>query len=1042
MKITSVRGHSFVAARRLSRHAPESSHTLRLQKQANGPAGITTSVRFPFLTNTLFFSQLAVSCTSSFSFTSHKLNDQNAHLSKPVSKDMAQPSDPADDAARDAISQTLMSNCDPKPHTEAILGRDTEPEDIMRKKLYYQELETIKREWPLMSRTTPVTTVEIPQNTQTTSASGEEEATSKEPETVILVDDNDEDSPGEPHMHLPDSQCRTDRLKPNNKPGQLQWRYFILENDRQSSSAGKWPGPTVPDDMRFDLEQFRKDYGWTSTNPGELGNFAGEFQAARRDFYHSKHDQEDMILADAEDPPEVTEGWGLSKPTSSSYLHQEKYTGPCQLYKGFPMVENVTFVAHENLSNSISGGCCYWTALALLLYGDAEQWLRVKADHLAHFGRVLVNEEHPRYELYTKLNSKMYNVRAGYPANHKENEELLPTFCANLWMVLKLPGVYVPMQMLDITADLYEAYITVYSMGLEEEEEENKVKEVRTRGAYNGRHLAMMYADGNHFRPMVPNEFLSWEFKFPRITQESTKGLPYKVGKADGVKHPWRSEFADNKLRGQKAPVIIERGFQPAAAYWAVGLVPPPKDDVRDDDGDDGGPGGGGSGGQDGGDEGGGGDGGDDGGTKKPFFCDHWDEHCNIEAERNDLEDENEQLKAELDQLRGEYEEQKSNWTFQSGAVKDKSEEALEEARTQADALREELRQSGSEVSNLRQQVTNLQDQLQRLPHQLGEARRDRSEGPASQGSEPIRGPPSPQAPPALPEPRSPTGPPSPPPPPGSPPPVIPPPAPAAKTRNRACTECKRAKIRCAYEATVGLPCERCVKRGLVCRFPDSTADTGGRGGGAAGSGDGPSAKGGKTGAGRGGGTTARGGKAAKGRGKAKAKTSGATGDEVDDNEEADMDKTDTEATEANGTKTKKTATKKTAPKKAAAKKTAAKKPAAKKAPAETETTTGARTSSRLRTVSLAEATETIEPPPEAGPTQPMEEDDHVGHGGPENGEGNAPAELGPDQAPTDSAEEDEAETQRRRNSLIRKLSSYSDESEESSSPNKRRRSN
>ncbi|RKU45818.1 hypothetical protein DL546_006203 [Coniochaeta pulveracea] len=821
----------------------------------------------------------------------------------------------------------------------------------------------------------------------------EERATSTAPETVILIDDDDgQDSPGDSDRGMPDSQWYTDSLKPSNTPALLRWRYFVLDNDQTNPSAGKWPGPRVPDDMRFDLERFRKDYGWTSTEPGELGNFAGEFEVARRDFYHSIHDQDALFLADGQDKPEVREGWGLHKPSNSNYLQPESYQGLCQLYRGFPMVEDVTFAVHRNLHNSISGGCCYWTALALLLYGDAEQWLRVKADHLAHFGRVLVNKEHPRYELYTKLNNKMYNVRAGYPANHQDSDQLLPAFCANLWMVLKLPGVYVPMQMLDVTADLYEAYITVYSMGLEEEDK-NTVMEVRTRGAYNGRHLAMMYVDGNHFRPMVPNEFLSWEFKFPRITRETTKGLPYRLGKADGVNHAWRSEFADIKLRGQKAPVIIERGFQPAAAYWAVGLVPPPKDDSHSSSGAGGGGGGGGGDDDDssGDDEDWSGeddwdDAGEVGGEDYDDKCEHWAEHLKLGKERNDLDIKRGNLQRKFDRLKDKYRKAKSTLALPRSALEEKSKRALDKAKTKADVLREELTRSGLEVSNLREQVTDLQNQVLRLQQEPDEACRNHSEGQSPPVSElvpepaSLLGPPSPQDPPGAP---------NPPPAPDTPPATAPPPAPAAKPRNKACAEC---------------------------------------GGGAAADGGGTTTKAGKSATGRGGGTAGRGGKAARGRGKAQTKAADTANDETEDKEETKTDKTDTEPTEAKQTKTKKTTARMPATKKAATKK-----PATRKASVRTEASTGTRTSSRLRTGSLAEATENTQSVPEAE----MHEDGAVGHGGAGHGEDTAPAEQRTGPAPMDTVDEDEAQAS---NSHIRKLSSYSDESGEPSSPNKRRR--
>ncbi len=58
---------------------------------------------------------------------------------------------------------------------------------------------------------------------------------------------------------------------------------------------------------------------------------------------------------------------------------------------------------------------------------------------------------------------------------------------------------------------------------------------------------------------MIPNEYIHWEFKYPRATKLSTAQLPLATSKHDGVRHPWRSEFY--KLKGQKAPSLVGRYY-------------------------------------------------------------------------------------------------------------------------------------------------------------------------------------------------------------------------------------------------------------------------------------------------------------------------------------------------------------------------------------------------------------------------------------------------------------------------------------------------
>jgi len=73
-----------------------------------------------------------------------------------------------------------------------------------------------------------------------------------------------------------------------------------------------------------------------------------------------------------------------------------------------------------------------------------------------------------------------------------------------------------------------------------------------------------------HFQPLVPNDFLHWEFTLPRITQRSTKGLPLAASRRDGIKHPWRSEL--RSAGGQKAPLLIDRAWDVETAAAAVGF--------------------------------------------------------------------------------------------------------------------------------------------------------------------------------------------------------------------------------------------------------------------------------------------------------------------------------------------------------------------------------------------------------------------------------------------------------------------------------------
>ena len=148
----------------------------------------------------------------------------------------------------------------------------------------------------------------------------------------------------------------------------------------------------------------------------------------------------------------------------------------------------MVFLRSWNVWQGINDGACYWTALAMLVYGNRAAWLRVKAEHLVLFDRVLRSPGHPRHRLYRELNEKWYPTVGGMACGGAGRPAPIE---ANLWQVLNLPNVFVPMNMLDVTADLYNVFLVMYSY--DHGEHKRTVYETRTRGAYNSRHLFLLY---------------------------------------------------------------------------------------------------------------------------------------------------------------------------------------------------------------------------------------------------------------------------------------------------------------------------------------------------------------------------------------------------------------------------------------------------------------------------------------------------------------------------------------------------------------------
>ena len=335
--------------------------------------------------------------------------------------------------------------------------------DVLAEELFYEELETVRRPRPLLDparyETTCVQILYENQKSAPPRGSGDRgggtfaaaaQGARKATQTSI-------DLTGEPsNRESNDPDAEYHRLVPS--VARSNMKYHVA-----SASPGQWPSPSAG--LRFAVERFKRDLGWTEDF---ADTFAQELEVGERDPYShagGPFSYEDML--------------GPGQP----WLEATSFGRP-QLAAGFPLVEGVRFVRHTNLWPGILSGTCYWTATAMLVYGDPWQWLRVKVEHQEHFARVLGNPDHPQHALYRALNEKWYATTATGP-------RLSAQVAVNLWQALSLPGCYTPVAMADVTADLYNVYIVMFSY--DSADHHQSVYETRTRGAYNARHLFYLY---------------------------------------------------------------------------------------------------------------------------------------------------------------------------------------------------------------------------------------------------------------------------------------------------------------------------------------------------------------------------------------------------------------------------------------------------------------------------------------------------------------------------------------------------------------------
>ncbi|KAI1074593.1 hypothetical protein F5B20DRAFT_586067 [Whalleya microplaca] len=216
----------------------------------------------------------------------------------------------------------------------------------------------------------------------------------------------------------------------------------------------------------------------------------------------------------------------------TSWVHSP---GGVYVLRGLPLVEDVDFVVARN--DASPAGDCYWRALAYNLYGSGERhWDLVKAEHLGYLHAVLTDRAHPRHALYADTLNARFFSSAG------PTERTAATFRANLWQLLHLPHAWTPGAMQQVTADLYNVQVVTFAYN----EGTRVVGEVSVRGVYNARHVFMVFHNDCHFQPAAPNSYTPWEFRYPRVTVDATKGFvlaPREGSAKTTVEHPWRNDY-------------------------------------------------------------------------------------------------------------------------------------------------------------------------------------------------------------------------------------------------------------------------------------------------------------------------------------------------------------------------------------------------------------------------------------------------------------------------------------------------------------------
>lgn len=373
---------------------------------------------------------------------------------------------------------------------------NTSYRETIPKLIYYDELETIRREKPIVDvndAAVPVVEVGIWERPQKKAVDW-------------TIDDDDDDLAILETKPLPLKKTAvTDTKvggKPNTTPAKsagVKRKACDLDPETTSTEVRETASNINTRPVRLstnhNFTRIRQRLGFTNSFDDIFGTYKVPATSNFLDRY-SKSDPQPPIA----DPDLATV---LADRDWSEYFKKHKehnsrlpeHGRGAVLYKGFPMVEKVVFVLHPNSwtqswqGKHMHDGHCYWSAIALLIYGSADYWLLVKAEHLWYLETILSNPGHPRFEFYKNMMKMKFESHAyGARGNLYQG-----TF--NIWEALHIPTLWMNQDPCYLTADLYQVFLILYKYDAKERTSQwyNKVYDMTTYGAYNSRHIFLCY---------------------------------------------------------------------------------------------------------------------------------------------------------------------------------------------------------------------------------------------------------------------------------------------------------------------------------------------------------------------------------------------------------------------------------------------------------------------------------------------------------------------------------------------------------------------
>ncbi|KAJ4421806.1 hypothetical protein N0V82_003505 [Gnomoniopsis sp. IMI 355080] len=294
--------------------------------------------------------------------------------------------------------------------------------------LWLQELRHIRRAKPLLG-STYVTEITVP------NARGQ----SNTAQTNLFIDltnldDDDDDDDPVPNLGLPPpitGQAGDNTYRGAN--GERLRGKLLAYQKRRGRHGNQHPSPGM---LCFDMARLRRKVGMRVKTDEEVAK---------------------VTSAQLWGTTECSTPKTFEDSLQQNWLKDVSVGVGARLIRGLPMMEDIVFLRAGNYIGTRSN--CFWKAVAYQVYGDHSFDVRVKAEHLEYFSRVLRWSQHPKHALYTEMNKTFYAAKVF------DHSGVAEDIVANIFQLMTIPSSYTNSIMFEITADLYNLFITMYDIG-------------------------------------------------------------------------------------------------------------------------------------------------------------------------------------------------------------------------------------------------------------------------------------------------------------------------------------------------------------------------------------------------------------------------------------------------------------------------------------------------------------------------------------------------------------------------------------------------